>query len=238
MQKVLFSSSSLPIHWPSFHLLGGEVAALALAAAAAAALLWFLTVSKLLAACVVSVAVSFSSAVAVALPPNALDTPMANCASSRAWTAAMSACSAFPRAVAVLQIQQIQAIINKENDDHYNLTQCFLRLKFIGNSLSFLYTTFWVLFQVFNQTSIKEIHYGQIRDEIPRRQQWRQSETWFDRGALRRTRRVEWRKTSNNRAKLGLPGDGNVGFLKGNLGGSLCSVQRWIDTFTKLCRSH
>ena len=32
-----------------------------------------------------------------------------------------------------------------------------------------------------------------------------------------------------------LPRDGNVGFLKGNLGGSLCSVQRRIDTFPKLC---
>jgi len=152
MQKVLFSSSSLPIHWPSFHLLGGEVAALALAAAAAAALLWFLTVSKLLAACVVSVAVSFSSAVAVALPPNALDTPMANCASSRAWTAAMSACSAFPRAVAVLQIQQIQAIINKENDDHYNLTHSVF---YDQNSSEIVFLFCTLLFGSFSKCSIK-----------------------------------------------------------------------------------
>ena len=163
-RKYCSYSRALPIHWPSFHLLGGEVAALALAATelAAAALLWFLTVSKLLAACpvVVSVAVSFSSAVALVLPPNALDTPMANCASSRAWTAAMSACSAFPRAVAVLQIQQIQAIINKENDDHYTKHSVTWPLKFIEKG---------------RKTSIKEVHW------FPNDWQWRQSETWFDR---------------------------------------------------------
>ena len=104
----------LLIHWPSFDLLvwGGEVAALA------AALLWFLTVSKLSAglSSVALAAACFSSAA-----PNALDTPMANCASSRAWTAAMSACSAFPRAVAVLKCSKVQTMINWNSFQHmYN----------------------------------------------------------------------------------------------------------------------
>ncbi len=46
-----------------------------------------------------------AAAKVAATPPNCLDTSTASWASSRACTAAMSACSALPRAVAVLKIK-------------------------------------------------------------------------------------------------------------------------------------